>query len=227
MRSIRFFLACMIGIMLTACNAGCHFSSTPDEASTELRTVEDEYDAAVKIETSCAGIVVAYGSGVIVSSTQVLTASHVVDHPGCSWMVRTRDGDVHPMELDLSTETFTIGAMPPDGIARLTMAQLEIFDEWTTAPVLGYVPDLGDELCIVTAWPDRNRKCGEVQPWRDGVAQHLAVTEPGNSGSAAYDRAGRLVGIVVTLSMSMANGQITGGGVAPIELVRWIVPGAL
>lgn len=187
--------------------------------ATAQRSVIAEYDSAVGIEVVCMGMTIGYGSGVIVSPSQVLTAAHVVATPGCEIQVHTAKGDIVPMVLEASA--------PAADVARLATKELYLFNAlpFTVAGP----PDVGDDVCLTTAWPVRGRRCGQVQRRRslDGQFFHDAVTEPGNSGSGAYDTAGRLVGIVVTLHTCRATGQICGGGISPLADIMWILPGSV
>lgn len=206
----------------TACHVGCDVQTTASDEG--ARTVEAEYDAALVIEVKCAGITLGHGSGVMVSPTEALTAGHVVAFGNsCTYVAHTRDGDQHSMMLDVVVATVQLdGAM--DGIGRLTMSALDVFDEYTAPPSVRAVPALGQWVCTVTGRPDRMRKCGEVQPvGDDGLVGVLAAFEPGNSGSGVYDTAGNLVGIALAMDPAF-NNQIIKSGWVPIEPYTWLVP---
>lgn len=214
-------LVSLCSIAIGAC-VGC--ASTIRNAGT--RSIEQQSVTVVQLSVSCSNYAPgarAWGSGVIISKTQVLTASHVVD------CISPADGT--------SGHVLNMFASQPDNIGRplkletmsLTsdIARLRIADdgEWYGVPELRLGPaPAGTEVCIETGVPHRDRHCGTVErsvPVPHGMSFSMPV-EPGNSGSPIYDRRGRLVGIT-TQRRSLANGQSIGGLATATADRPWIL----
>lgn len=192
------------------------------------RTVAQEYEAVVEVDVSCtddgpliSSITTWHGSGVVVSSSQVLTAWHVVDAAAvtganCNIAVVLKSGEHVPMTVEVS-------AVEND-MARLDTLELYVFN----APPVELVspPDPGQWVCAVVAWPERGRRCGEVQDRRDpdGKFWYDIITEPGNSGGGVYDTSGHLVGIVSSYRPCPFNGQLCGGGAMPLVEAKFLLP---
>lgn len=232
-RNRRFLYVLFLGMfILLAMSMCCSCNHRPATKSDPLvaihqqaripdRDVAAQYDASVFITITCdvEGIDdLPFGSGVIVSPTQLLTANHVADVQsfadaknltGCVLYGKLNDGTRYQLHLERS--------WPGEDVARLAVTLGETF---SIAPALttGPVPPAGGEICLAPAYPARMRRCGDVQrpfgkPSAGGDVVHTAITEHGNSGSGAYDRAGRLVAIVTHL-WNCSNGQICGGRVS-------------
>lgn len=166
--------------------------------------------SAVPIHVMCAdgdrGLQVWAGSGVAVGPTRIITAWHVADCDAGAAIV------MGPGEVPAITRVTL--ALP-----ELDVAVLEVIDgsrPWDgwTFPKIGGVRD-GDPICLAVALPSPARRCGHVDRVSAREIRHDVFTEPGNSGSAAYNAAGELVGIVSTYR-TCRGGQICGGGVAPL-----------
>lgn len=166
--------------------------------------------AAVPIHVMCAdgdrGIQVWAGSGVAVGPTKILTAWHVADCDAGAAIV------MGPGEVPAITRVVL-------SLPHLDVAVLEVIDgtePWHgwTFPAIGDVAD-GDPICLAVALPSAARRCGHVDRVSALEIRHDVFTEPGNSGSGAYNAAGELVGIVSTYR-TCRGGQICGGGVAPL-----------
>lgn len=167
------------------------------------------------------------GSGVVVSSNQVLTAAHVAQcgspSLGITWaptkMTVTVDGVEHEATLEV--------VLPGDDLARIVTR-----DSWAfgmTAPVtIGPAPRVGDQACQSAAYPRWNYRCGEVQPTNPsypGQAPRVTIsmhTEFGNSGSGVWVD-GRLVGILVT-AQPCQDESLCEGGVSLLATHRWLLP---
>jgi S1-C subfamily serine protease len=132
-----------------------------------------------------------YGSGVIINSTNVLTANHLLCE-GAGYKVILADTREYIAEHFYSWADMDI--------ALLVMPDMVDFAETVQ---IAPPPNSGDMMCIVTGSPKRERKCGKVfvtftKPGAGDIA-HGALTEKGNSGSGTYDMQGRLIGIAVQL----------------------------
>lgn len=197
---------CVAVVSCTAC-----FAKPVGVKAPGVRTVVEEYDSSVEVSVFCLEGE-KQGSGVLFGADQALTAAHVVrcatsELPLLIVLVK-RDGTqtiATVAELDAGADLARLDAL------GLESAQIRV----------GPVPIAGQDVCIVSAVPRRMRRCGEVQlgvQTAPGDYLHDAVTEPGNSGSGVYDRAGRLVGIVTHLLLCPSNGQICGGKIASLSL---------
>ena len=214
-------------LLAAVANASCAHASKLDPTSADA--IDAHYDAAVEITALCAlpdGRQVAwYGSGVIVDATHLLTAGHVAETEGlpCVFTAELSNGktylvrplhvlassevDLASMELLSFTETFHVSAWPVR---------------------YGAAPRLGDVVCTATAHPRREYKCGQVMRSKDSPPGDIRidfVVEPGNSGSALYNAAGELVGIVVHTYPNRGNGQyITGGATSLAGHLKELLP---
>jgi S1-C subfamily serine protease len=203
-----------------ACSAAFH----PEPTTLSPPEIRVERAAAVALSSWCveaSGFARSNGagSGVAVDRRRILTAYHV---PRCD-----DSGGGTPAVI----VTDSAGGRH---VGRLTEAQLnrdlaivttdDDLPSWFAGEV-GPRPEEGGQVCLVTAVPSRERKCGEVQEVNgdgSGDVQHDALTWPGNSGSAVYDARGRLIGIVSHLRQG-PNGQIIGGLFTSLERSRAIL----
>lgn len=188
------------------------------------RSPAEQTRASVVILSHCSNFLPGYvsaGSGVQVSPTQVVTAAHVVDcvddkahttgQVSDVWAFET-DGTGHPMRVDRVDEL-------------ADQARLSIADdaEFYRTPSLRFgAVGPGDQACISTGGPTRDRRCGVVDDAPDGWISFSIPVEPGNSGSPLYDRDGRLVGIVTRHRM-LSTGQNTGGLAVPLTPTSKVV----
>lgn len=134
---------------------------------------------------------IGYGSGVAIDARRVLTAAHVVACPaGSAAIVVVDDGR--------GAQRFASAARSSaaDDIAVVT---LDAASPDLSAPpvVVGPPPGVGDAICADSAQPARGHSCGVVSViFPDRRFRDAGAAVPGNSGSGAYDLAGRLVGLV-------------------------------
>lgn len=173
------------------------------------------FESVVGISVTCiggsGGGFISKGSGVIVNDHTVLTAAHVAEDPPSMVCVRTAtmvDGHTYLLKPGK--------ALPERDLASLTTV-LENFSP-TYPVVYGPVPQYGERVCAMTAYPKVLWRCGETQTSAEppGDIAHTITTEGGNSGSGVYDSTGRLVGIV-THRWSCSNGQYCGGKMATLQ----------
>ena len=199
---MNYFVSILISAVLLACAHRVPMKPSPRSPVTQQR-------AAVLVEVSCTQANMMemtkewqyrdpwnttitwqpkkYGSGVLVSDDDVITAAHVTTcvtiptvHVTLSNGIRRR---MFLVKEDLDSD-----------VALLRTLANEPFYHGVAPPVSGMYEYLADGAvsCSASAWPRRERKCGEaVTPSR------LAFPAPnGNSGSGVYDQGGRLIGIV-------------------------------
>lgn len=174
---------------------------TPDQqaaAAVEVRVVCARSEVDVTDGSVTASFVPHKGSGVVVSSTEVLTAAHVAachdPRRGAdafvAGVVKFADGTSRAAEL-LSYDN-------ERDIARLNVTGPPL----RVAPI-GYArPTKWAHACVVSAVPERARRCGQVNEiadrWREqAIIDGHMLTEvyAGNSGSGVYDARGRLIGL--------------------------------
>lgn len=173
-------------------------------------------DGDVMVKRAGEDVEVPYGSGVLVSPTQLLTAAHVADVSGippiltaCSLYAYFPSGRRYQLAVD--------HLWPDRDVARMRAA-FGVFYEFRERPAIA-APVVGEDVCLEPAIPMRLHRCGEVQSIAEGGpgnVVHLAITEHGNSGGGAYDRRGRLVGITTHL-WNCSNGQICGGRITSMR----------
>jgi S1-C subfamily serine protease len=171
-----------------------------------------------------------------INAREVLTAAHVVS---CNVETEVED----PITKTKKKITVSFGTVDslfgvqPDGISRplkvqfmsegTDIARLSFADagEWYGVQPAKIAPvRIESRVCIVVAAPRRDRRCGEVEDILTTNANDVTLStpvEPGNSGSAVYDRDGRLVGIV-TQRRGLKNGQSTGGIATALGGREWV-----
>ena len=174
------------------------------------RTADEQDRAAVEIRVVCVGeqVSIGVGSGVQVSDTGVLTASHVVLCPGEASVIVKIDGGFMPAivrAVDYEADIALLYLLMPVPSTRVA---------------LGHRPLVGERVCLVTAMPSRARGCGRVDSLEalPGDVRHDVLTEAGNSGSGVYDASGRLVGVVTHRAQ-----KTVGGLFSSLEDRAWMV----
>ena len=156
-----------------------------------LRDRAEQVADAVAIAVEC-GDKTWTGSGVLVSPTQVVTASHVAhcDHDGAIVVRRLGTAMILQAVIELDEPDFDL--------ARVRFVAGAHLDD-VRAVAVGPRPKPGDVVCFAAGNPVPESVCGSVSDiGHDPRAElgHSATTIPGNSGSGVYDAAGRLVAIV-------------------------------
>lgn len=202
------------------------------KASQAARTTEDERTLTVQISVRCenfpAGAEV-WGSGAVISPTEILTAAHVVDcqipdpktgQPvGPSGkptriLVSQPDHIGRPMRLIVSFVT--------NDLARLRIADDGEFYGFAPARIAGVKQ--GDVVCVSTGVPRRDVRCGLVEEKTTRQSGDVSISMPGypgNSGSAVYDLKGRLVGVLTQRRNLAADAQISGALMTSLDGREW------
>lgn len=202
----------------------------PHAAKAEGRTAPAQWAAAVLIEKSCSDGTAHFGTGVIIGKDTILTAAHVVAEDWDEYTINAAetgydvrrvhcpDRKIRIAEIDGTIrDAKLIGESETADVARL---QIDGFFKDDPA-VIGRKPGLGETVCVVALIPEAWRRCGTVQWSTDDQIRFDIVSEHGNSGSAVYDSAGRLVG-VLDHQHPGEGGQIVGGDGAALWPIRWI-----
>jgi S1-C subfamily serine protease len=200
-------------VSLSVCCAGA--PSRGYDGPTEIPYGDAQAAAAVMVDVDCVGeqgLYGGYGSGVIVSSTEVLTAQHVVDC-GDGMLVGLKVKDAIGRVLPARVEVLLPGA----DLARLTVGG------WLLAqPMKVAKAREGSLVCMAPAYPERTRACGLVTAVDDDYVWVSMLIRPGNSGSGIYDERGRLVALATNLR---TLGGITVGALGrPLGSRGWLVP---
>lgn len=191
---VGYLLASLAGC--AALTAACEPAAAPRGAPLpgHLRDRAAQVDAAVSVSVEC-GFESWVGSGTIVSPTEVLTAGHVArcdDTPKITVRRLTGTADEFPAHVAWESEDWDLARVQLSGGARF---------EGASAPELGPVPPVASPLCFVAVEPLAMVECGprladDADPNPRADVVHGATTMPGNSGSAVYDGAGRVVAVV-------------------------------
>lgn len=211
----------MFSVTIGAC-LGCISSGARADVPILIGNVDSQKAAAIHVVVHCTKMElgeVAWGSGVAVTKFEVLTAAHVVDcigprgpkgEPGKS--LGEVDGILGIQPDGIGRPMKVVSVFAGTDVARLRFADDGEFYDIAPARIAGVA--VGQRVCIVTAAPNRDRRCGEVEDViRKRAAHDIAIStpvEPGNSGAGVYDQQGRLVGIV-TQRRALENGQSVGG----------------
>lgn len=169
-----------------------------------VRTPAAQKSHAVRVLVRCkAKNLQASGSGVIVSPTQILTATHVVEWcPDPELIAIPPGGFGRRMRVEM-VSTLT-------DVARLRIADDGSFSDVRPLEIAAVVD--GSRVCAALADPYHQRRCGFVEDRRPDMDDDLtfsAPIEPGNSGSGLYDSRGRLVGIVTAKTREHGRGIAT------------------
>jgi len=182
--------------------ATCGACRTAPIETARLDSIEARARAATVYVGSVCGTKPLAGSGVALDEHRVLTAAHVVGT--CNDPIIVVDS-APAVLLALDTEA--------------DLAVLRTAKELAGGPPMIAPPSTGDgRVCIATATPKRDWKCGDMESVRDGILTYGIASLPGNSGAGVYDRWGRLIGIHTHRFLSRAAGYGT-------QLLRSALPG--
>lgn len=188
----RFFLlyaAALAAFVLLA--SGCCGALAVGDTAGVVRAPAQQKACAVRLIVRCkAKNLASTGSGVIVSKTEILTATHVIEWCDAPEVIATPPrGFGRRMRVSM-VSTLT-------DVARMRIADDGEFGD-VAPPKIGPVSD-GSRICAALADPYQQRRCGFIEDQRSDMRNDLifsAPIEPGNSGSGLYDSRGRLIGIV-------------------------------
>ncbi len=154
---------------------------------------------------------VSIGTGTVVSNYQIVTAAHVVDCKSSALPAihaTLRDGRMFRMSIqDIDDD---------DDLVRLEMMSGGKLGDSFHPPLLGPFPDIGSDVCLEHAAPDRGRTCGKFIGPHLGALHHDAKTRSGNSGSPTFDSTGKLIGIEVSTWLCGPDGRPCGGIAVPL-----------
>lgn len=160
------------------------------------RTLSEQYETAVGILNHCNEEPSGMGSGVLVGRGLILTAAHVIACPtgkASIQLVATRGG--------FRAVTRTKRVDVDRDVALLEIVEAPTEPPYVIPAVIATPPRLGEAVCAITAAPSQRRACGliDIGALKDPsyLKSMSGVFEPGNSGSAVYDRFGRLVGVML------------------------------
>lgn len=213
MKSFVLFYVLAIGTLAGCCGVL--------RAVTPARSTGDERSATVQISIRCAdapGVPLKWGSGVVVSANQVLTAAHVVTAQCERTVVYASQPDNIGRRMRIELISLTAD------VARLRIADDGEFADLTPSRIAP--PTHGEFVCISTGVPRRDIHCGALEERFDKrMSGDLSISIPvehGNSGSGLYDRRGRLLGIV-TEQRRNANDQSVGGLATAIAGREWLL----
>jgi S1-C subfamily serine protease len=160
-----------------------------------IATAHGQISRTVKVFSDCPNGDTSTGSGVIVSSTgllsDVLTAKHVIE-PACNFTVRGIDG--------VKALAYLVKKSPKHDIALL-----RVFRGYDLANVRYGIPALGDTVTAVGYPYDlREGKTvltvtrGTLAANYGGTFRMTAQVLPGSSGGPAFGSQGELLGVVVS-----------------------------
>lgn len=185
----------LLAVVAVATHCGaCLSAGVVTRPAAALAAVQSS--AAVSIAATCPDGTVR-GSGALIDHGRAVTAYHVVD--GCDeplLAVHTADGRTligrrgFYLEKADVAEVLILGGYP-----------------FPAAPALrARVPEVGDVVCVVTGYPARARLCSGVTSSDGFEIRFASRTEHGNSGSAIYDAAGHLVGVLTQMTLEQPGG---------------------
>lgn len=152
------------------------------------------------------GFVGGIGSGVYIGNDEVVTARHVVQKASRSWMVVIdQTGEqVYAKPLWISPTTDVAVVKLQGHLNLISPASLD-----KRAPVVGEQVEVvgcpGGRQFVHTFGQVTNGPI-DVADWHDAIPINAEV-HPGNSGGPAYDKDGKVLGIVVG-TISDPNGQL-------------------
>lgn len=207
----------MRAILAVFCILGACASCVSEFSGRPGQSPSDQYNSVVKVTVACLDETTPtlYGSGFVVSSSEVVTALHVVT---CAigkptiW-VDPGDGDQRAAVVDVS--------LPASDVVRLRVnADLS---RWFTPVRVGPEPSVGDRVCWVGVVPVAHRRCGDITPshhhgflWVSGVIIH------GMSGGPVFDSSGRVIG-VVHATFNCEGAGFCLGEISPVVGKHWLV----
>ena len=203
----------LILLLLVACSP---FPLLPNT----LRTPDTQARAAVRVDVQCVDN--AFGepviwrdsstaSGVMISDRRVLTSAHVTTCPTIP-IVHVTTSNGRRLKMVVEKEDLKLD------LARLVMASGSRFDYNMAPPVMAMFEYEKGSVCVETAFPRRERKCGRTRT----LSRVHIVTRPGNSGSGVYDEHGQIVGLVRGSIRLYDGQQLT--RVAMITTRDWLEP---
>lgn len=158
-----------------------------------------------------------FGQGVLISSTEVLTAYHVVDGPGSIRAILPASTDEPEEERSATLRGFNssldIALLTLNPFSRSSIDFARLAPTETGNCVTGQAAVLDGDQVVMETTGDEDSNIGILRVWGRrsiGIANINFETDipgtPGVSGSPLYDIGGRtIVGIVIQRDLSLSN----------------------
>lgn len=205
--------AVVLVALLAGTSASLYCAALPRDPGHPVAPILDQDARAVSVIAVCPDGTPRAGSGVLVTSTSVLTALHVVNcAPSPTFDVA--DDYLAPAFVQVSTADGRLRAATPRAIfVERDVARLGLAEPLPVAPATISPVVVGEEVCLAPARPTRTRRCGAVDAtWSDSRrganVRHGALTIPGNSGGGIYDGRGRLVALATRCGAPCTSGGL-------------------
>ena len=150
------------------------------------------------------------GSGVRISSTEILTAAHVIT--GANRVEVSLDGglfqgatvtgydtgrDLALLTLDRPSQGLTVG-LPVSNQVFADLSQRSVEDIGYEVALIGFVPEISNTTPVVTF--GRIGALWNIRPGNYAIGQVDAAATNGMSGGGVFNKFGEFLGIVVTAS---------------------------
>jgi hypothetical protein len=225
--SALYLLAALVLIQAGGCLQAPPINTGPVQTTIKGQRTEQQQDIyTVQLTALCMmddeddgpGVEMHMGTGVVLDSTHVLTAGHIVDcNTGTVVFAQTIWGSTAWMSVEKLDTRSDLGRL-----VALNGKKLSLGFYRAERASIGPTPVAGEDVCFTSAVPTRDRHCstvshvdhvprlkpdGEDHDWWNSDVVITGKVVHGNSGSGVYDAAGNLVGIITEL----IPGEPTGG----------------
>lgn len=171
----------------------------------------DQQAETVRVDRYCGTVDEGTGSGLAISTHDVMTVGHVMlCHDGKTMPTATVTfASGHSYKMTVTNALLAKGIVrdeDPDGWVRLSTEDSKPFEDPITLPVIA-MPKTDEHVCQTTGWPARAVDCGiisDVNTAKPTFAVTISV-RPGNSGSPVWDSNGKLVGFTIDCKADSAG----------------------